>query len=136
MEITSFDDLLQAARMQPEPQHLLFVFAGATLPGNASAAQRARFESGAGGELAPLMCVAKSPEALKDFAALADESRQFGPDWAIVFAAALPGRLGKAPSDAETEAALQRMVEAVRSGAIGGFIPFGRDGMPVQLFSA
>jgi hypothetical protein len=136
MEITSFDDLLQAARAQPEPQRLMFVFAGATLPGNASAAQRASFDAGAGGELAPLMCVDKTPESLADFTALAEESRQIGPDWAIVFAAALPGRAGQAPSDAETEAALQRMVEAVRGGAIGGFIPFGRDGLPVQLFSA
>ena len=28
MEIASFDDLLHAARAQPEPQRLLFVFAG------------------------------------------------------------------------------------------------------------
>jgi hypothetical protein len=27
MDISSFDDLLHAARMQPEPQRLLFVFA-------------------------------------------------------------------------------------------------------------
>ena len=32
MEISSFDDLLRAARQQPEPQRLLFVFAGAELP--------------------------------------------------------------------------------------------------------
>lgn len=136
MEITSFDDLLQAARAQPEPQRLLLVFAGATLPDNASAAQRARFASGAGGELAPLMCVDKTPEDLADFAALAAEAARFGQDWAIVFAAALPGRDGQAPSEAQTEAALQRMVEAVRGGAIGGFIPFDRDGLAVQLVSS
>jgi hypothetical protein len=31
MEISSFDDLLRAARAQPEPQLLLFVFAGQAL---------------------------------------------------------------------------------------------------------
>ena len=134
-EITSFDDLLRAARAQAQPQRLLFVFAGAQLPAGASAEQRARFDAGAGGELAPLMCVDKSPADLTGFAALADESRQFGHDWAIVFAAALSGRGGRTPSDADTEAALQRMVEAVRSGTIGAFIPFYRDGQPVQLRS-
>ena len=133
MEITSFDDLLRAARAQQEPQRLLFVFAGAMLPDNASAEQRARFEAGAGGELAPLMCVDKEPAELADFTALADESRQFGHDWAIVFAAALSGRGGQAPSEADTDAALQRMVEAVCSGAFGAFIPFDRGGRPVQL---
>jgi hypothetical protein len=43
MPIASFDDLLQAARMQGQPQQLLFVFAGAGLPAYASAAQVARF---------------------------------------------------------------------------------------------
>lgn len=133
MEISNFDDLLRVARVQPQPQRLLFVFAGATLPADASAAQRARFEAGAGGELAPLMCVDKSPAELSGFAALADEARQFGQDWAIVFAAALPGQGRRAPSEAEIDAALERMVEAVRRGAIGGFVPFDRDGMPVQL---
>ncbi len=35
MDISSFDDLLQAARLQPEPQRLLFVFA-AVEPRNGS----------------------------------------------------------------------------------------------------
>jgi len=38
MHIASFDDLLQAARLQSQPQQLLFVFAGAELPVDASAA--------------------------------------------------------------------------------------------------
>ena len=35
MYISSFDDLLQAARLQPEPQRLLFVFAAVELPADA-----------------------------------------------------------------------------------------------------
>ena len=35
MNIASFDDLLVAARQQPEPQRLLFVFAGVELPDDA-----------------------------------------------------------------------------------------------------
>ena len=44
MTISSFDDLLQAARSQPEPQRLLFVFAGVELPDDATPEQRTRFD--------------------------------------------------------------------------------------------
>ena len=89
--LSSFDDLLQAARQQAQPQRLLFVFAGSALPADADAAQRARFEAGQGGELAPLMSVDKTPDELAGFAALAEESDQFGQAWVIVFVAALSG---------------------------------------------
>lgn len=36
MDISSFDDLLHAARLQPEPQRLLFVFVGVELPDDAT----------------------------------------------------------------------------------------------------
>jgi hypothetical protein len=65
--ITTFADLLDAARQQSEPQRLLFVFVGASLPEGASAEQRASFEAGESGELAPLMCVDKDPAALGSF---------------------------------------------------------------------
>ena len=51
MEISSFDDLLQAACRQPQPQRLLFVFAGAELPDDATPAQQADFAAGHGGAL-------------------------------------------------------------------------------------
>ena len=91
MDISSFDDLLQAARMQPEPQRLLFVFAAVELPDDATPAQRARLEAGQGGALVPLMCVDKTPQELPSFSALVEEARQFtapGHDWAMVFVAA------------------------------------------------
>ena len=94
MNITHFDDLIQAARAQPEPQRLLFVFAGAELPADASAEQRRQFDAGEGGELAPLMCVDKSADELASFEAFAAEAAQAGPPWAIVFSAALSGRGG------------------------------------------
>ncbi|HRH89465.1 MAG TPA: ribonucleotide reductase subunit alpha [Rubrivivax sp.] len=133
MNIVSFDDLLQAARAQSEPQHLLFVFAGAELPAGASAAQRAQFAAGEGGELAPLMCVDKPADALPSFDALCDEAARAGPPWAIVFTAALSGRGGRPPADADVDAALQRMVDAVKSGRIEGLLPFNRAGEPVRL---
>ena len=133
MDIASFDDLLHAARMQSLPQRLLFVFAGAELPDDATPAQRASFVAGQGGALVPLMCVDKTPQELASFAALVNEAGQFGPDWTLVFAAALSGKPHQAPSSEDAEAPLQRMVQAIKDGAHGTFIPFNRQGEPVQL---
>ena len=133
MDISNFDDLLRAARTQPEPQRLLFVFAEAALPDDSTPEQRARFEAGQGGALTPLMSVDKSPEELGTFAALVEEARQFGPDWAIVFVASLSGRDGRAPTSKEADQPLQRMIESIKTGSIGSFIPFDRRGEPVQL---
>ena len=133
MNITTFEDLLQAARAQQQPQRLLLVFAGATLPDDATPEQRARFAAGESGELAPLMCVDKDPLALAGFDALASEALAFEQPWALVFAAALSGADGQAPAEAQVAAALQRMVEAVSAGELGGLIPFDRQGHAVQM---
>lgn len=133
MNIATFEDLLRAARTQPEPQRLLLVFAGASLPGDASAEQRAQFAAGGSGELAPLMCVDKDPHALTGFEGLAAEAAAFDRPWALVFVAALSGVGGRAPSEAQIASALQRMVESVRDGEMGHFIPFDRNGHAVQL---
>jgi hypothetical protein len=133
MNITSFDDLIQAARAQPEPQRLLFVFVGAELPADASAEQRREFEAGEGGELVPLMCVDKPADELANFEAFAAEAAQAGPPWAIVFSAALPGRGGVAPSSTDAEAPLRRMVDAIKAGRLDGLLPFDRRGEPVRF---
>jgi hypothetical protein len=133
MEISSFDDLLRAAREQSEPQRLLFVFANAELPEDYTPEQRARFEAGAGGALEPLMSVDKTPEELSTFAALVTESHRFAPEWAIVFVASLSGRDGRAPTRLDADRSLQRMIESIKTGAIGAYIPFDRQGLPVSL---
>jgi hypothetical protein len=133
MDISNFDDLLRAARTQPDPQRLLFVFARAVLPDDSTPEQRARFEAGEGGALAPLMAVDRTPDDLGTFAALVEESRQFGTDWAVVFVASLSGRDGRAPTSKEADQPLQRMIESIKAGSIGSFIPFDRRGEPVQL---
>lgn len=133
MDISSFDDLLQASRAQSEPQRLLFVFAGVELPEDSTPAQREGFEAGQGGALVPLMCVDKRPEELASFAELVQESSQFGHDWRMVFAAALSGTLNRAPTTEEAEMPLQRMVEAIKRGEIGAYIPFDPQGNAIQI---
>ncbi len=131
LSIAGFEDLLRAARQQPEPQRLLFVFMGAELPEDSTPEQRQRFAAGAGGALVPLMCVDKTPDELTTFAALTEESRMSGPEWTMVFVAGLAGRGDRALSHEDAEAPLQRMVEAIKVGSHGSFIPFDREGRPV-----
>ena len=77
------------------------------------------------------MSVDKTPEELDTFAALVEESRQFGHDWAIVFVASLSGRDGRAPTSEEADQSLQRMIESIKTGSFGSFIPFDRQGQPM-----
>lgn len=135
-EIRHFDDLLQAARAQRERQRLLLVFAGSELPAGATPQQRADFERGEGGTLVPLMCVDKWPDEAETFAAVVRESSEYelpGQPWQLVFAAALSGDADQGPSDAQTDQALSLMVEAIKSGELGGYLPFDREGRPVAL---
>ena len=133
MNITSFDDLLAAARAQAEPQRLLFVFAAAELSEDSTQEQRRQFDAGQGGSLVPVMTVDKSPDALVDFATLVQESTQFDKPWVVVFVAALSGKQGAAPFDADVVQALDTMTDAVKSGNLSAFIPFDRDGFTVQF---
>ncbi len=133
MEISHFDDLLAAARQQPDAQRLLLVFAGASLPADATAEQRAAFEAGESGELSPLMCVDKDPAELADFATLAAEAAGMGQAWVLVFGSAMSGAGPRPPAASQVEAALQRMVESVKAGQLAGMIPFDRRGDAVQL---
>ena len=133
MNIATFDHLLSAARVHPEPQRLLFVFAAIELPDDASPAERAGFERGEGGALVPQMCVDKSPDEIDSFETFMQESSQMGPAWGMVFAAALAGKAGRAPTSEDAEKPLQDMVEAIRQGHLQAFIAFNTQGEAVQL---
>lgn len=128
-----FDQLLQAAAAEPQPQRLLFVFASAELPDDATPLQRQRFAAGGGGNLAPLMCVDKATEELAGFEQLLAESQAAGPPWSVVFAAGLAGRNGQAPSAQQVEQALEGMVERVRSGTIGNLLALDSSGQPLHF---
>ena len=128
-----FDQLLQAAAAEPQPQRLLFVFATAGLPDDATPAQRQRFAAGSGGNLTPLMCVDKGAAELAGFEQLVAESQTAGPPWDVVFAAGLAGRSGQPPSAQQVEQALEGMVERVRSGTIGNLLALDSSGEPLHF---
>ncbi|MDQ6629365.1 MAG: ribonucleotide reductase subunit alpha [Pseudomonadota bacterium] len=123
-----FDQLLEAAAAEPEPQRLLFVFATAELPDDATPAQRQNFAAGGGGTLTPLMCVDKGTDELASFDQLVAESRKAGPPWHVVFTAGLSGRNGQQPSAQQVERALEAMLERVRGGMIGSLLALDPSG--------
>jgi hypothetical protein len=133
MTIENFADLLNAARAQPEMQRLLLVFADAEIGPDASPAQRAAYEAGHGGTLAPGMCVDKGLEELSTFDALVQEAAQLGNTWSLVFAAALPGGAQQEPTAQQVDMALQAMVEAIQRGEVARYLAFDRHGLSVLL---
>jgi hypothetical protein len=130
---SQFDLLLQAAASQPEPQRLLFVFAGAELPADATSEQRERFRAGLGGALSPLACVDKGVDELSTFDALVAESRYASPTWQAVFVAALSGQAGRLPSSALVDSALQAMVNNIRAGRFGAYLALSVTGDPLTF---
>ena len=132
---SAFDQLLQGAAAQPEPQRLLFVFATAELPEDATPAQRESFAAGGGGTLEPVICVDKGLDELTGFDALVteSESREADAPWHVVFAAGLSGRNGQSPSAEQVELALQTMVERVRGGRLESFLALDKSGDALQF---
>jgi hypothetical protein len=136
MNIEHFDDLLRAARAQPQPQCLLLVFVQVELPEDSSDAERADFEAGQGGALVPVMCVDLAPDriaVLTGFEQLRAEADGRGAGWEMVLAGAMGGQAGRAPDDAAVGSALDRLVQRVQMGDIDGLIPFNRKGEALEL---
>ena len=133
MDISTFDDLLAATRMQAQAQRLLMVFVRTELPEDSTPLERERFRGGSGGALVPAMCVDKTVQELTSFDQLIEEAKQFCADWSFVFVGALAGKAGAAPTSADAEKPLQRMVEGIKAGQLANLIPFDRQGCAVQL---
>ena len=129
-----FEQLLRSAAAQVQPQQILFVFAAAELPEDASAEQRAGFEAGEGGALAPLACVDKTPDELEGFSALAEEAREACPAWQVLFISTLAGQDGEPPSTQRVDAALNQMVEGVRVGRFSDYLALDPAGLPVSFY--
>ncbi len=133
MNISNYADLLNAARQQPEPQRLLFVFTQPELPEGYTEAQNQNFQAGTGGVLTPQMCTDKALDELGDFSDLVQESRQMGQDWKIVFVASLPGHAGVMPSTEEAQEHLKTMVNSIQNGAVSKYLAFDHDGDLIRI---
>ncbi|MBE0475100.1 MAG: ribonucleotide reductase subunit alpha [Rhodoferax sp.] len=133
MNIANFDDLLQAARQQAQPQRLLMVFTSAELPDDCTPQQRQEFEAGHGGALVPAMVADKAPEEIQSFAALKLESGKFQSQWHVVFVASLTGANNTPASSSDVEKTLERMVASVKLGALDNMVAFDTSGNAIML---
>ncbi len=136
INITDYESLLLAAKEQPEPQRLLFVFLKASLPKDHKSDEEKNFQAGRGGELEPIMCVDKTLNELGSFADLVAESENMGQDWQIVLVACLSGRNGIVPTSDEATKPLEMMVQTVEKGGnLSNFLAFDKTGDPIQFAS-
>ena len=133
MEITSYQDFINMAKQQPEPQRLLFVLAKAQLPEQPTQIQQQQFEQQAGGNLEPVLCVDKLPEEVENFDVLVEESKRTDIDWDIAFVSAMDGRGGHPISSDEASQPLEMMVQQIQAGMIKHFLTINRQGELVQV---
>ncbi len=133
MIISSYQDLLSAAKQQPQPQRFLFTFAKAELPHGSDEQEKKRFENQQGGALTAVMCVDKLPEELSDFEHLVAESKHTGKTWDIVFVTTMSGKAGTAPTSDEASRPLDMMIQSIKNGNIGQYLAFNRSGELVQF---
>jgi len=123
-----FEELLAAAAAESKPQVLLFVFAGAEPPAEATGGQRQNLSQGGSSEFTPLMCMEQEPSELTSFDAFVSDPHEVGPPWQIVFAAGLAGRDGKRPCGTVVQKALNTMMERVRRGAVQNLLALSAEG--------
>ncbi|MDH4233808.1 MAG: ribonucleotide reductase subunit alpha [Gallionella sp.] len=133
MNISSYEDLLNAANAQSKPQRMLFVFTRAELPGEHTKDQQDEFKARKGGALMPVMCVDKLASARGSFSSLVEESSHTGKDWDIVFVACMTGKSADATDSDEAEEPLKEMVKSIQVGSIGNYLAFNRAGEMVRL---
>lgn len=123
-----FEELLAMSRQQDEPQRLLFLFANAEPQGSPND------EGQANGNIKPVMCVDKLPEALINYDALIDEADQITDDWNMVFISGLSGQNGQAPSEQDAEPFLNKMTNDLASGQdLSRYLVLDRNQQAIEL---
>lgn len=137
--ISNFDDLLQIARSEGQPQSLLFVFLTAQIEADATAEQRAAFDQGEGGVLVPLMCVDKRPQDIASFEQFSAQADTMNSTWTLVLAGALSGIASAPPSDSKIDEIFQRWLAQIQNGqmeqVIAQTVAFSRTGQAVSLMN-
>ncbi len=123
-----------AAKDQPEPQRLLFVFLSTEEPEDATKEQASQFAAGQGGHLHPVMCVDKDINDLTTFKDLVAESEQMEKEWHIVLIAGLAGKNGVPPTSEDADEPLNAMLKTVQGGGdISKYMALDKQENPVQF---
>ena len=119
MNIATFEELLIAAAVQPQPQRLLMTFAVAEPEENAAEGRTT---------LVPVMCVDKQVGELDTFDNLVEEAGRMGKPWDVVLMTTLSGQGGVLPDHRQTDAALDKMLTAIQNGRMERLLAFDRGG--------
>ena len=125
--LISFDQLLHLAAQQTEPQRILFVFATRELRPGHQEKKEPDFT------IIPQMFNDKTLDQLSTFDALAQEAKDAGLIWDLLFASGLEGANGQVPSLKLTDERLDLMVQAILQGVVEPFAIFDPSGNPVNL---
>ncbi|MRX10130.1 hypothetical protein GJ697_20030 [Pseudoduganella sp. FT25W] len=128
MNIATFEELLIAAALQPRQQRLLLTFAVAEPEPRSEAAQGLRPRT----TLVPVMCVDKQVAELDTFENLADEAQRMGKEWDVLLVTTLSGTASQLPDNEQTDAALRKMIKAIRYGQMERLLAFDRSGDLLQ----
>ncbi|MYM72346.1 hypothetical protein GTP55_11160 [Duganella sp. FT109W] len=126
MNIATFEELLIAAALQPQQQRLLLTFAVAEPEPDAAGGAPARTT------LVPVMCVDKQVAELDTFDNLAAEARRMGQEWDVLLVTTLSGTASQLPDNEQTDAALRKMIKAIRYGQLERLLAFDRSGDLLQ----
>lgn len=121
----NFNDLLVAARAQPDAQRLLMVFTQIDDTAENNAEQ--------GGFLTPKMCVDKTPDEINSFADLVAEAANTGQPWDIIFVASLAGKGAAAPSNEDANKPLDAMIAGINTGTVHAYLAFNKQGEILSL---
>lgn len=103
-----FNEMLETARQQIEPQRLLFMLAQ-------SDGDNSSTDEGCG-TITPLMCVDKTPAELTDFASFVSEADSISTEWNMIFIGAMSGQNGQQPTSDEADPLLNLMVNNLMAG--------------------
>ncbi len=107
--IRNFDDLLEMARLQDQPQRLLLLLVKTDSAGPGKRQRQT-------GTITPMACVDKLPDEIKSFESFVAEADQVSKDWDMIFVASMSGTDGRVPSSADAEPHLDRMTNDLLTG--------------------
>lgn len=123
-----YQELLEMANNQEQPQRLLFLFA---LPEGNNPKKSKKHQKG---HLKPVMCVDKLPAEVSSFAELIKEADSIEDNWQFVFISGLSGDNNQAPTTEDAEPYLNRMTSDLMTGQnIARYLVLDREGQPIEM---
>ncbi|WP_448565938.1 ribonucleotide reductase subunit alpha [Thalassotalea ganghwensis] len=123
-----YQELLEMAKNQDQPQRLLFLF---TEPEGHNPKKSKKHQKG---HLNPVMCVDKLPEEVESFDDLVKEADTIAKNWQFVFVSGLSGQNQQAPTTEDAEPYLNRMTNDLITGQnIARYLVLDRKGQPIEM---